>query len=90
MPLPVLKRAQVLLEDDQIRRLRREAKRRKLSVGALVREAVDRAYPSGPRDRAAIAARMLSGPKLPVDEWEVIERGMEEEIARHVLSDSAR
>lgn len=55
-------RLQILLTQDQRRRLREEAKRRKTSVTALVREAVDEHFgvvPEGSREQAyqSIVAR---------------------------------
>lgn len=38
-------RTQVSLTEEQMRRLRREARRRHVSLAAIVREAVDRAVP---------------------------------------------
>ncbi len=38
-------RTQVSLTDDQMRRLRREARRRQVSLAAVIRDAVDRVVP---------------------------------------------
>ncbi len=73
-------RTQVLLSREQRERLERLAAERGVSVGALIREAIDRYLP--PRSRSpeeAIAAiRRLS---LPVGDWE----SMEAEIIRGAL-----
>jgi hypothetical protein len=39
-------RTQVSLTEEQMRRLRREARRRRVSLAAIVREAIDRAVPN--------------------------------------------
>jgi hypothetical protein len=60
------RRLQVLLDQPRYDRLAREAKRRKMSIGALVRDAVDHAYPiAEPRVRAA-AQRILDAEPMAV------------------------
>lgn len=62
-------RLQVLLDERRYRRLRAEARARRASVGALVRDAIDKAFPvSLERKRAALKA-ILSAPliELPAD-----------------------
>jgi hypothetical protein len=54
-----MERTQISLTEDQMRRLRAEAKRRHVPLAALVREAVDRAVPQDPGDRSAKFARAL-------------------------------
>lgn len=63
------RRLQVLLDDRRYRRLRAEARARRASVGALVRDAIDRTYPiSVERRRAAGAAILDASPmKVPAD-----------------------
>jgi hypothetical protein len=53
-------RTQVSLTDEQMRRLRAEAKRRRMPIAAIVREAVDRAVPADPGERRAQFQRALS------------------------------
>jgi hypothetical protein len=43
--MPVVERTQISLTDEQARRLRDLARRRHTSMAALIRDAVDRAYP---------------------------------------------
>ncbi len=43
--MPVVERTQISLTEEQARRLRALAKRRRTSMAALIRDAVDRAYP---------------------------------------------
>jgi len=53
-------RTQVSLTDEQMRRLRAEARRRRMPIAAIVREAVDRAVPADPGERRAQFERALS------------------------------
>ena len=46
-----MRRISIGLTDDQHERLRREASRHKLSVGALIRTAVERSFPPGAETR---------------------------------------
>jgi hypothetical protein len=46
-------RTQVSLTEGQMRRLRAEARRRRVPIAQIVREAVDRAVPLDPGDREA-------------------------------------
>jgi len=48
--MPLVERTQISLSEEQARRLRGLAQRRGTSMAALIRDAVDRAYP--PPDRA--------------------------------------
>lgn len=43
--MPLVERTQISLTEEQARRLRRLAERRGTSMAALIRDAVDRAYP---------------------------------------------
>ncbi len=63
------RRLQVLLDDSRYRRLHAEARARRASVGALVREAIDRTFPVPlERKRAAARAILAAAPMaLPTD-----------------------
>jgi hypothetical protein len=69
---PVLdRRLHVLLDDERFDRLARLAQDRGVSVGALVRRAIDVAYPAGGERRSAAAAALLEarpGPSPMLDE----------------------
>lgn len=57
------RRLQILLDDRRYRRLHAEARARHASVGALVRDAIDRTYPvSLERKRAAAKAILAARP----------------------------
>ncbi len=53
-------RTQISLTDEQMRRLRIEARRRGVPIAAVVRDAVDRAVPGGPNSRHEAFARALA------------------------------
>lgn len=52
-------RTQVSLTEEQMRRLRAEARRRKVPIAEVVRDAVDRIVPADPGDRRARFERLL-------------------------------
>ena len=53
-------RTQISLTEDQMRRLRAEARRRRVPIAAVVREAVDRLVPDEPDERRMRLQRALS------------------------------
>ena len=60
------RRLQVLLDERQYARLAAYAKERNLSVGAAVREAIDRAVPVTSDERKAAARKILAAPAMSV------------------------
>jgi hypothetical protein len=54
-----MERTQISLTADQMRRLRAEARRRRVPIAAVVRDAVDRVVPLDPGDRRARFERAL-------------------------------
>lgn len=53
-------RTQISLTEEQMGRLRAEARRRRVPIAAIVREAVERAVPADPGDRRAGFQQALS------------------------------
>jgi hypothetical protein len=53
-------RTQISLTEDQMRRLRREARRRKVSLASVVREAIDRVVPDEDAQRVHRVEAMLA------------------------------
>lgn len=53
-------RTQISLTDDQMRRLRAEARRRGVPIAEVVRDAVDRTVPVDPENRRARFERLLA------------------------------
>jgi hypothetical protein len=79
MSMPTLKRRlQVLIDDDRYERLRRRAEETGDSVGEVVRGAIDEAIPRVDPDRAKAIDELLALPPMPVDDWEVMKREIEE------------
>jgi hypothetical protein len=60
------RRLQVLLDERQYARLAAFAEERNLSVGAAVREAIDRAVPSTTDERAAALGRLVAAAPMDV------------------------
>lgn len=69
MPMAVTERTQVLLSVEQRKRLEREAARRGISVGALIREAID-AYTVPRRRPRSEALEALLGLDAPAPSWD--------------------
>ena len=59
------RRLQILIDEDRYRRLSQRAKDRGMSVGAVIREAIDVAVPDLARKRAAAVAILAAEP-IPV------------------------
>lgn len=71
------RRLQILLDEGRYRRLRERARRRKVSVGTLIREAID-AVEVDPLARAAAAREILAAPKMPVPTLADLKRELDE------------
>jgi hypothetical protein len=72
------RRLQVLLDDARWRRLSLYAAERNLSVGAVVREALDRAIPASRDERRSAARRILSAEPMSVPRPAALRRELEE------------
>jgi hypothetical protein len=62
------RRLQILLDDERHRRLLAVAEERGMSIGAVVREAIDRGLPASDGRRRAAGRRLLEAPDMPVPE----------------------
>lgn len=67
-------RVQVLFEPGQVARLQAIAEREGRSVGALIREAVERTYLDRDRAERVAAVDQMARLSLPVGDWEEMER----------------
>lgn len=67
------KRTQVLLEKEQYKQLEQLAKQKRVSVGALIREAIEKVYPIGKKGKIQ-AVEKIAAMNLPVDDWEKMEK----------------
>lgn len=72
------KRLQVLLDEGRWKRLSAYAAERNLSVGAVVREALDRALPASHDERRSAARRILIAKTMPVPRPAELRRELEE------------
>lgn len=68
------KRVQVLLSGSQYSQLKRIARSRRKSMGALIRELLEKEYFHVTRGEALEAVRIMEAMRLPVSDWEEMER----------------
>jgi plasmid stability protein len=79
--VPLLnRRTQLLLDDDLHRRLRETAAERGISLGALIREAIDEKLARVQDARAEAIQRLLDAEPMPVEDWPVMKRQMIEDM----------
>jgi len=71
------RRLQILVDEDQYRRLEAVAAQRKVSVAVVVREALDDKLPSGPDARRRAMEVILSAPPMPVGSPEELRQELE-------------
>jgi hypothetical protein len=76
---PLTRRTQLLLDDDLHRQLRETAAQRGISLGALIREAIDEKLSRVQDDRAKAIDELLAAPPMPVDDWPVMKKQMLED-----------
>lgn len=62
------RRFQILLDEERYERLEAAARARKVSVAAVIRDAIDRAFPATTPTKARAAERILSAPDMGVPE----------------------
>lgn len=72
------KRLQVLIDHERYRRLLSRARERKTSVGALVREAIDKAFPSVDEKKRRAVREILAAPRIAVPDPAELKRELEE------------
>ena len=64
------RRLQILIDEPRYRRLRAEARERKTSVAAVIRDAIDQAMPATPSRRSRAARAILSAEPMDVPDVE--------------------
>ncbi len=74
------RRTQLLLDDDLHRRLREIAAQRGMSMGALIREAIDEKLAHVQDRRSRAYAELLAAEPMPVDDWPVMKRQLIEDM----------
>jgi hypothetical protein len=72
------RRLQILLDDAQYARLESYARERGLSVGAAVREAIDKVIPSDAARRRAAGRAILAAPRMPIGSPEELKKELDE------------
>jgi hypothetical protein len=72
------RRLQVLIDEQRWARLQSEADRRKVSVGTVVREAIDERYPSTAERRAAAIQAVLDANPIPVGDIAELKKELNE------------
>jgi hypothetical protein len=81
MPSPSLtRRTQLLLDDELHHRLRETATQRGVSMGALIREAVEEKLARTQDARARAIQELLDAEPMPVEDWPVMKRQMIEDM----------
>jgi Ribbon-helix-helix protein, copG family len=75
------RRTQLLLDDELHRRLREAATERGISLGALIREAIDEKLSRAQETEARARAidKLLAAEPMPVDDWPVMKKQMLED-----------
>ena len=77
--MSLTRRLQVLLDAERHELLLRASRERRQSVGALVREAIDRALPPAGEERRLAGRAILAAPPMPVpDDPLELKRELEE------------
>jgi hypothetical protein len=66
MCMPLERRVHILLDEARYQRIAAAAKERNSSVGAVIRDAIDKAVPAESARRRAAAERILSMPPVPM------------------------
>jgi Ribbon-helix-helix protein, copG family len=74
MRMPLTRRTQVLLDDERYARLEERAQLTGASVGALIRQAIDVAFPGAPSDRMRAGQELLDATPIPVEDWDEMKR----------------
>ena len=74
--MALTRRSQLLLDDELHARLRESAARRGISMGALIREAIEEKLSHAQDTRVQAIGELLAADPLEVDEWPRMKRRM--------------
>ena len=72
------RRLQILIDERRYARLAAHAAARKTSIGAVVREALDRTIPASSGERASAAQRILDADPMPVPTPDALREELDE------------
>lgn len=78
MCMAMERRLQILLDEERYQRVAARARERRMSVGAVIREAIDRSIPTAAAHRRAAGRRILAAPKMQLPDPEELERELDE------------
>jgi predicted DNA-binding protein len=78
--MALTRRSQLLLDDELHDRLRESAARRGISMGALIREAIEEKLSEADDARAQAIEELLSADPFPVGDWPDMKRRMIEDM----------
>jgi hypothetical protein len=83
------KRVEILLDPAEMEALRRQAKKARKSVGALIREAVKEKYLTPtPKERKEALKRLLSREcRIDLPPWKQIKKELEKSMGRGIETD---
>jgi len=83
------KRVEILLEPAEMESLRRQAKKAKKSMGALIREAVKEKYLTPtPKERKEALRRLFSAEcQIDLPPWKQLKKELEESMGRGIAAD---
>jgi hypothetical protein len=73
---PLTRRTQILLDEERYVRLEERAQRTGASVGALIRQAIDLAFPGAPSDRERAGKALLEAEPIAVADWPDLKRDL--------------
>lgn len=80
--LMLTRRLQILVDEERFSRLERAAARRGSSVAAVVRDAIDTAYPSDAQEKRRAAKAIASSPQLDLPDPDALRRELDDVRAR--------
>ena len=76
--MPYTERTQLLMDPAELKELRRIAKRRRKSVGALIRDAVREKYLSGDEEVRRLAAESIVAMNIgPLPDWDELKEELD-------------
>lgn len=70
------RRTQLLLDSERYERLERLAKESGASVGSLIRDAIDVAFPAEPAEPDRMGALLLAAEPMPIGEWDEVKEDL--------------
>jgi plasmid stability protein len=85
MSQSLTRRTHLLLDDELHRRLRETAAERGVSMGALIREAIEEKLASAQGARATAFAKLLAAEPMPVEDWPAMKKQMLEDRYASVM-----